>query len=403
MLKRFIFPILILAVILYFFKHTEISKKPYKNTAIQDNNVTLKIDSNESDNVAFKSIRKTPHNVKENQSSIGISNKIGLDYVNAYRDWQYFENCYTDVEDFANNNDPLDTLKQRFGNSTRESQTEPTPQQNIYYQHHVDICKTLTDDVGGDNYNQIRYNLYLRFASLTPKTEEEKQLNQALKLREQLASLKLKYSYAHYPQSSLTEKEQSAINSEIQQLTRLMLEVYDGNDELSPEQVQTIRTVIDEIESLQNQLNQTSAVNQERIELAGQNINTHLNTMDSFLINVKSPDAFLIVIGELYKPEYLQKDSGIIRQIKAQTHIYDNYYLAILNNLVHPLVACSMDYPCDAQSDLVLSYCLGLKDSMFNQACGLGLEDFYFNFYIGANQLDDVNKYFNYLVNRYAN
>ena len=89
--------------------------------------------------------------------------------------------------------------------------------------------------------------------------------------------------------------------------------------------------------------------------------------------------------------------------VKSQTHIYDNYYLGILNNLVHPLVACSMDYPCDAQSDLILSYCLGLKDSMFNQACGLSLEDFYFTFYIGANQLDDVNKYFNYLVNRYAN
>jgi len=65
------------------------------------------------------------------------------DYISAYRDWQYFENCYTDVEDFNNKTDPLQTLADRFENNNRESQSEPTALQNSYYQYHVDVCKTL--------------------------------------------------------------------------------------------------------------------------------------------------------------------------------------------------------------------------------------------------------------------
>ncbi len=89
--------------------------------------------------------------------------------------------------------------------------------------------------------------------------------------------------------------------------------------------------------------------------------------------------------------------------MKAQTGITDSYYIQILNRIVLPLVACSMNYPCDPESDYMMSYCLGLRDSMFNQACGKNLTDFYFNFYIGMNQMSDVDNYFNYLVNRYAN
>ncbi len=72
-------------------------------------------------------------------------------------------------------------------------------------------------------------------------------------------------------------------------------------------------------------------------------------------------------------------------QLQKISPLFGNsYYIFILNRIVTPLVACSMDYPCDAQSDYMISYCLGLRDSMFIQACDNNLEDFYFNFYIGA-------------------
>ncbi len=407
MLRFLIFFALLFALALYFLINTETKNniRP-SNPATQTKNTTKPTTQNDENGTPMTTSIEPPFNIGEDQLiNIDTPDIKKLDYVSAYRDWQYFKNCYTDVEDFGNNKDPLETLKERFINNWRESQSEPTHQQNIYYQHHVDICKTLINDVGGekDNYNQILYNLHQRFDSLTPKTDEGKQLEQALKLKEKLESLKREYSYAHYPVSSLSIEEQTAINSTIQQLTLSIMKIYDGTDELSPEQVQDIKNRSDEIDVLQNKLNQRVTVDPEKIKLAEQSINAHLNSMDSYLMGVKSPDAFLIIAAELFRPEFLQQDSDIMHHIKSHTQIYDNYYLGILNNLVHPLVACSMDYPCDAQSDLILSYCLGLKDSMFNQACGLSLEDFYFNFYIGTNQLYDVNKYFNYLVSRYAN
>ena len=401
-----VFSILLAGMLLYYFQQAPVVKKQFHPANTSPSQINDKTNVASTNNkIKPDPIEKLSEFTNDIENDAKSNTVIEADYITAYRDWQYFENCYTDIEDFGNDKDPLITLKERFNNNWRESQTEPTSQQNMYYQHHVDICKTLINDVGGDedDYNQIIYNLYQRFVSITPKSVEENQLNQALKLREQLDTLKVNYSHAHYRKSNLSIEEQSSLNLLIKQLTLSLMRIYDGNNELLPEQIIAIKQYSDDIEELKNKLTRSKVVDPEKIKLAEQNINAHLNSMDIFLLSVKSPDAFLIIAGELFKPEYLQQDSDVMRHLKSQTQIFDNYYIGILNNIIHPLIACSMDYPCDAESDLILSYCLGLKDSMFNQACGQGLEDFYFNFYIGANQLDDVNKYFNYLVTRYAN
>ncbi|MBL4772464.1 MAG: hypothetical protein JKX98_02310 [Alcanivoracaceae bacterium] len=324
-----------------------------------------------------------------------------LDYITAYRDWQYFANCYTDVEDFHNEKDPLETLTERFANNSRESQTEPTPQQNLYYQQHVDICKALIDDED-DNYEQIIRKLQQRFIDITPKTDEEKQLAHSLQMVKQLQSFKSEFARSQFSRSSLTTTELNSINNQMQNLTTAMMQVYDGNEVLTPEQTQLINQYSEEIENLRLSIVNSKVIDNELISRAETQLDGYLNSMDDYLHRLQSPDAFLIIATEIYNAEYFQKESTVLKRLKAQTALFDSYYINILNNIALPLVACSMNYPCDAQSDLILSYCLGLKDSMFNQACGVSLEDFYFNFYIGTNQLNDVNNYFNYLVNRYA-
>jgi hypothetical protein len=327
------------------------------------------------------------------------------DYITAYRDWQYFENCYTDIEDFANDKDPLETLKERFADNPRESQKQPTSQQNYYYQHHVEVCKTLINEVGDedDDYFQINQKLSKRFLAISAETNEEKQLEQALQMIKQLKSYKVGFSKAHQPQSTLDDKELTEIYNQIENLTVAMMQVYDGNNSLSQNQIQLIEEYSDKIENLQITINESIQFNTGTIKNLEREIDVYLNTLDNYLKQVQSADAFIIIATELYKFEYLQKESTVLKTLQSQTFILDGYYLSLLNNITIPLVACSMNYPCDAESDLILSYCLGLKDSMFNQACGTNLEEFYFNFYIGANQLSDVNNYFNFLVNRYAN
>lgn len=325
-----------------------------------------------------------------------------LDYITAYRDWQYFQNCYTDVEDFHNDKDPLQTLAERFAKNPRESQTEPTPQQNMYYQSHVDICKTLIDDEQ-NNYYQVMEKLEKTFRKIIPETKAEKQLAHSLRMVEQLKRYKLDYSKAHYNKSNLAPEELKNLNSQMEQLTQLVMEIYDGNDTLTPEHTELIKQYSDEVDAIRLIITSSKQTDTKLIAQIAAQIDGFLNSMDDYLHRIQSPDAFLVIAEHLYKSEYFQKDSTVLARLKAKTGINDTYYIEILNQITMPLIACSMDYPCDAQSDYILSYCLGLKDSMFNQACGQSLENFYFNFYIGANQLNDVNNYFSYMVNRYAN
>ena len=331
---------------------------------------------------------------------------LELDYITAYRDWQYFPNCYTDIEDFHNEKDPLQTLAERFATNPRESQNEPTPQQNMYYQQHVDICKTLIHDVGDtneeDDYYQILSKLESRFKSITPKTEEAKQLSHALEMVKQLKRFQRDYLDATYPVSNLPQEQQQVIRERIREVSAIIVELYEGNDVLTEQHTQQINLLSDEVEQLRNELLASRTINQDLMEQRKQQTDGYLNSIDDYLHKIQSPDAYIVLVKELYEPEYYQKDSTVLQRMKSQTGIQDSYYIRILNRLVTPLVACSMGYPCDAQSDYIMSYCLGLRDSMFNQACGSNLDDFYFNFYIGQNQMDDVITYYNFLTDRYA-
>ena len=324
-----------------------------------------------------------------------------LDYINAFRNWNYFENCFTDIEDFHNKKDPLDTLEERFINNPRESQTKPTAQQNIYYQHHVDICKALIDD-DEDDYYQVRQKLHEIFKEIPPKTDEEKQLEHAIFMAKQLRQFHQNYGSSQFSKSTLPQSELDALNTKMRELSTQLMLVYDENEELTEEHVALIEDYSDQIEVINQKIAHSRKPDDEKTNQVQAQIDGYKNSIDDYLHRVTSPDAFLLLAKIIYRIDYYQKDSSLIKNLKHISGIKDPYYINMLNVIVLPLVACSMNYPCDPDSDFMLSYCLGLRDSMFNQACGKNLEDFYFAFYIGANQLNDVNTYFNFLVNRYA-
>ena len=361
--------------------------------------------SNKS-NKSKKNIKKPENNdntqtvVSENTQKDEKEDKE-IDYITAYRNWNYFENCYTDIVDFHNKKDPLDTLKERFANNPRESQTEPTAQQNIYYQHHVEICKAMIDDEE-DDYYQVRQKLHEKFLSIKPTTDEEKQLEHALQMVKRLQQFQINLNNTHYSKSTLSTAELNALNTKMQELTKQMMLIYDGSETLTEEQAAQVENYSNQIEEISNKIAQSNMPDNTKIAQLQAEIDGYKNSIDDYLHHVTSPDAFLLLADKIYRIDYYRKDSSIITTLKHTTGIKDPYYINMLNAIVMPLVACSMNYPCDPDSDYILSYCLGLRDSMFNQACGVNLEDFYFNFYIGANQLNDVNTYFNYLVNRYA-
>ena len=410
-MKRSLSTILLLLLVFaiyYYFNLQDVDIEVVKNHPVNQVSLQYSETKNKVDNKQKKQAKseviKSNSVDEQNIDTVQKSNDkktSETDYISAYRDWQYFQNCYTDVEDFLKQKDPLDTLKERFANNPRESQSEPTPQQNMYYQHHVDICKGMIDNDEDDYYTNME-RLEAEFRQIIPKTEEEKQLEKALLMQKQLRQLMLDFTYTSRKKSNLSSERLQEINSQINQVTQQLLTLYDGKDELSEQENQLLLQYSQELDELNGMIAKSQVVDNEQSDLINEQITQQLIAMDDFLKTVISPDAFLIIASELFRSEYYQKDSPVLAKIKQETKIWDSYYIDILNKITMPLIACSMDYPCDADSDYMLSYCLGLRDSMFNQACGMNLEDFYFNFYIGANQLNDVNTYFQYMVNTYG-
>ncbi len=400
----------IIVVILYAILFNEKSNATKKKGVDYSNNTESvlmapeKIDRSKKTRLKQKTI--APDTIQDEIETVEVSEKSQsnddeLSYITAYRDWQYFETCYTDVQDFHNDKDPLVTLAERFELNPRESQNEPTSQQNYYYERHVEICQSLIEDKK-DEYETVRLKLKKRFESISPITEEERQLAHALSMVKQLSVFQSQHARASYTKPTLSEAEQNQINAEVRRLTAEMMSVYNGSEELTPEHTQIIKNYSNQIEALQQKISNSEVLDQELLAQGEAPVLGYMNSIDDYLHRVESPDAFLILSELLYGPNMFKTSAPVIELLKQQTGLYDPFYRELLNDLVFPLVACSMNYPCDAESDIMVSYCLGLRDSMFNQACGLSLEDFYLNFYIGSNQLSDVNAYFNFIVNRYA-
>ena len=90
--------------------------------------------------------------------------------------------------------------------------------------------------------------------------------------------------------------------------------------------------------------------------------------------------------------------------MKPLLNTYDPYLLLSLYDVGIKLAACAMNYPCDDQSEFILDYCIGVDNRyfMYPNACGKTLDDFYFNDYLSPNQLEDVSKYLNYILENYA-
>lgn len=246
----------------------------------------------------------------------------------AYRDWQYFKNCYTDVEDFHNNKDPLQTLAERFQYNPRESQNEPTPQQNIYYQYHVDVCKSLIDDEN-DDYYQIMSKLEQRFQRIQPNTPEAKQLEHAIKLVEQHHQSVTQYNNSFSTEFNIPATEVNMINTQIEQLNQQLYEVYESSGyldhddmmQLREDEKQQIQNLLNQISELKQALDESKYINFTQADVARKTMYGHRNSMEDYLHSVTSPDAFLVLAAEVYKIDLLYEEPQVIQLLKQKQEL----------------------------------------------------------------------------------
>ena len=321
---RLLVMLLLIFLAYYLFNFNKIeSKKKLNPVSLQNHDnshsnssINEKLLQQESDITAIQKTQQTPQ-IDQLTISEKTPDETKLDYISAYRDWQYFDNCYTDVEDFHNEKDPLQTLVERFTNNPREYQTEPTPQQNTYYLHHVEICKGLIDDKS-NSFSVLKGKLEKKFRHIIPKTDKEKQLQHALQMRNQLRDYQLEFNRAHRARTSLPPEQLNFINDQIQQLTVDMLQVYNANHVLTPQQAELVKQYGEKIEALRLQIVNSNQIDTELISAIEDRVDGFLNSIDDYLHRVHSPDAFLVLVSVLYDVGFYQNDSTVLNRINSK-------------------------------------------------------------------------------------
>lgn len=401
--------ILIIVIAIWFFINN--FKEPKPLITIGDEPSSKTIDILKSDT----KIKKKNFDFSERSlTDDPIQNQItepdpNLTYLQAYRNTIVFKKCFSIVNDINKDISPLIQFKKDasldFYNFTEESQKQATKLQIQYYSDFIDLCQSFLKD-NHENFTSALKRLHDIFSSIEPKTESEKQLAEGLELYmfyQELIQLKSNTTQSY---SLLSEEEKSNINSDMKNLYNQIKELKTNPDWQTNNQIQIlINELNNKISNNRNKVRNNKVTNtddktKKKLEVQ---ILLHKNEMINFLKSNNSPDILLLYAKLIFYPGYLRDDT-ILNEMKRELNTYDSHLLLSLHDVGIKLAACAMNYPCSDQSEFILDYCIGGFKNMSNypSACGKTLDEFYFNHYLSPNQLEDVSKYLNYILENYA-
>lgn len=315
-------------------------------------------------------------------------------YVQAYRKWRYFDNCYTDVEDVKNKVSPFKTMQTRLDSSYQEPQNSATQRQKDSYLEHFEYCKKLMVD--DRDFHAVKTRLQAEMLQASVETQEEKDLQHAMDLLNQYGDF---YSSLHQARHGWVENEKTRqLEAEIEEMYDNITLIYESTEDISESDKEVISNINAHIEELSQRLYTEKKPDAEFVQTQTRLYEGYINSLHDFLTNNLSSDAFLLLAPYIYQNNI---PTLATRQIKENLSIYDTEYIRQLAKVAIPLFACEMGQPCDASSEWVLNHCLGLKDPMMDQACNQRLADFYWNYYLGANLAVDVQKLLNFFRKHY--
>jgi len=332
-----------------------------------------------------------------------------LTYLQAYRNTVRFKKCSFIINDINNNISPLIKFKKDAAFDMFQLPDEPKKQatdlQIQYFSEFTEWCQSFLKD-NNETYNSAFKRLHVVFNSAVPQTEPEKVLEKGLELFNQHKELEKSIGDATQSYSLLSEDEMQNIKTKIQKLNQQIKELKANPDSQTNNQIQSL---ISELSNKRSQLyktireNKVTNTDKEAKKRAEDNVLQHKNTLLDFLKSNNSPDILLLYSRMFFYPATFEFNP-ILEDMKRELATYEPYLLLSLYEVGIKLAACSMNYPCDDQSLFVLNYCIGERKyfNMSPSACGKSLEGFYFNAYLSPNQLEDVSKYLNYILENYA-
>lgn len=427
---------MVLIVAYFVVRQKETNEEPIKKTvtisstqAIQP--VKININKNNKNAVLEESLEIEPTSEEEIISL--AENLTQLSYLQVYKKrlrsvqcgLLYYRNKNTDA-DF----DYVTTFKDEIKYLSNGRQTIASEQQIETYSLFVEECLQLEKEAYALlHLKQIQANdestsVYRILSKLLSETEalsqEELALKQVLAESSELSKQYELYTSFEYGDFVLSKEEKLELNREIQQI-RNELRSQLKEDSLAYEQ-DSYKQLLAELKSKADRVEQRTGGDEKQLSQIKAQFEQLYLSLESKLTSTYASvfkEAFKALtlstqMTGLFNPEIIFKEIEktnseflpVSEKIYLQTLAKDKKYYSQIITPALELYLCFLGENCDSDSDLVKNKC-AIEQSygsggIFQQACDLTLEEFYFEVYLSPNQVDDVIFIINHLMRSYA-
>ncbi len=311
--------------------------------------------------------------------------KADPSYIEAYRDYVYYEGCLLMIGNALYDQDPF-----QYVLAGRRSFEELPAVQQRTLENRLDRCVQLSDFSTGTYYVEVARNqLRARYQAIRPKTATERSLAAMLNL--------IRDFQENHNQLNITQAGKDID-------VNLRINLWNSRNRLQ-EQMPEAQTIFggysDADQLLVDQLNQQIAEIDQRlkdnihidtdlvVELEAQKDQLTTEILHA-LVTTTSSDAYLAVYGMLTEKFSQIEAPEIEAQLTGGIPIIPNKYASFLEPVVVHFKACELSHPCGQNSALAENLCLNFMKENAPLACETGVIDYYLNHHLSPNQLLDV-------------
>ena len=392
-----IFVIALIVIYLYFFQHKK-ETQAVTNGAFQE---TLGETINDNPKPLLKTKKATtPLEIQANEPVTQLEEEKELTFLSAYREYKYYQSCLFLFSSQLKPGTPLENfIAEKKASSTTGN--EPTTEQLEQFNYFNNKCNSMLESETEQPYLAL-LRIQKRYKEITPITDEELTLAKALEIEERINISKSeitaeKTGTRHLTIEELKAKAQKQLDVS-ERMMALQLQISSA-EKPTNEELQQMQEIFKEFQEMNKPAE--GSVNEEEIALLQNDLITDYNELAKLFKNHQTPDVFLIFSKNFLNDSGIKERSFIEDDLNSKLGLYDDRYIASLNEIITPFIACSLNYPCDSKSHLALQYCINQYVS-HPKACNMSLDEYLLDVMLSPNQLIDINNYFSYLMENYA-
>jgi hypothetical protein len=385
---------LILLAIFIFKNDKETSPHSIKTVTLTNTDKTKSNQDNKTKKTKPQPLSSIEEN-KEKNAQENIYIDLKLNYLTAFRNYQYLLECDR-IYYKSERERPQDKF---FNRQVREHQkygNTGVEEHLFHFNKFSDICLDLLD-TDNETFDQAKSRLVKTYQSIEPISKQEKELSLFITLIESLSQFADQLYILRKGFSNLTKDERLKIDHE-NLILRQSLSSYTSIPikNRTQEQITKILVIHSSIDQLNKQVSDSYVKDKRQINKLKVKHDSLIEEIISLLKSTSSPDIFMLL--HYARDDFTNKDGYfivkklILQKIQKLIELIDDdfidQYITILSDYALPLFACSLNYPCDKNSQLIFFHCVKKANK---NACGRTVDGFYLDQLISPNVLEDVS------------